>query len=43
MMWNMARKMKKVSSEKGTLQDLKYDKNTEKREKLEMHNVGPGI
>jgi hypothetical protein len=41
--WNMARKLKIKESEKHQLHDLKNDKITEKREKLEMHTLGPGI
>ena len=40
---NMARKLKIMENVKLQLDDLKNDKNTEKREKLEMHTVGPGI
>ena len=39
--WNMARKLKIMENEKHPLDDLKNDKITEKREKLEMHTVGP--
>jgi hypothetical protein len=41
--WNMARKLKIMENEKHPLDDLKNDKITEKREKWEMHTVGPGI
>ena len=41
--WNMARKLKIMENEKNTLEDLKNDEITEKREKLEIHIVGPGI
>ena len=41
--WNMARKLKIMENEKHPLDDLKIDKITEKREKREMHTVGPGI
>ena len=40
---NMARKLKIMENEKNPLDDLKNDKITEKREKGEMHTVGPGI
>ena len=40
---NMARKLKIMEKEKHPLNDLKNDDITEKREKLEMHTVGPGI
>ena len=40
--WNMARKLKIMENENHTL-DLKNDEITEKREKREMHTVGPGI
>ena len=39
----MARKLKIMENEKKPLEDLKYDETTEKREKWEMHTVGPGI
>ena len=42
-MWNMARKLKIIENEIHPLDDLKNDKIPEKREKLEMHTVGPGI
>ena len=41
--WNMVRKLKIMENEKLPLDDLKNDEITEKREKLEMHTVGPGI
>ena len=41
--WNMARKLKIMENEKQALDDLKNDEITEKREKREMHTVGPGI
>ena len=41
--WNMARKMKIMENEKHPLDDMKNDEITEKREKWEMHTVGPGI
>ena len=41
--WNMARKLKIMENEKHPLDELKNDKITEKREKWEMHSVGPGI
>ena len=40
--WNMARKLKIMENE-GNPFDLKNDEITEKREKREMHTVGPGI
>ena len=39
----MARKLKIMENEKHPLDELKNHKITEKREKLEMHTVGPGI
>ena len=39
----MARKLKITENEKHPLEDLKNDEINEKREKLEMHTVGPGI
>ena len=39
----MARKLKIMESEKHPLDDLKNDEITEKREKCEMHTVGPRI
>ncbi|SFW06479.1 Uncharacterised protein [Chlamydia abortus] len=39
----MARKLKIMENEIHPLDDLKNDKIPEKREKLEMHTVGPGI
>ena len=41
--WNMARKLKIMENEKHPRDDLKNDEITEKREKREMHTVGPGI
>ena len=41
--WNMARKLKIMENEKHQLDELKNDEITEKREKWEMHTVGPGI
>ena len=41
--WNMARKMKIMENEKHPLDDLKNDEITEKRQKLEIHTLGPGI
>ena len=41
--WSMARKLKIMENEKHPLDDLKNDEITEKREKREMHTVGPGI
>jgi hypothetical protein len=41
--WDMARKLKFMENEKHPLDDLKNNEITEKREKLEMHTVGPGI
>ena len=41
--WNMARKLKIMENEKQPLDHLKNDEITEKREKWEMHTVGPGI
>ena len=38
----MARKLKIMENEKHPLDDLKNDKITGKREKLEMHTVGHG-
>ena len=40
---NMVRKLKIIENEKHPLDDLKNAEITEKREKLEMHTVGPGI
>ena len=40
--WNMARKLKIMENEEHPLY-LKNDDITEKREKREMHTVGPGI
>ena len=40
--WNMARKLKIMENEKHSLDNLKNDEITEKREKREMHTVGPG-
>jgi hypothetical protein len=39
----MARKLKIMEKEKRPLNDMKKDKITEKREKCEMHTVGPRI
>ena len=39
----MGKKLKITENEKNTHEDLKNDEITEKREKLEMHTVGPGI
>ena len=39
----MARKLKIMENEKNPLNHLKNDKITAKREKREMHTVGPGI
>ena len=39
----MARKLKIMENEKHPLDDLKNDEITEKREKLEIYTVGPGI
>ena len=40
----MARKLKIMENEKQPLDDMKNDDEiTEKREKREMHTVGPGI
>ena len=41
--WNKARKLKITENEKNSHDDLKNDEITEKREKLEIHIVGPGI
>ena len=41
--WKMARKLKILENEKHPLVDLKNDGITEKREKWEMHTVGPVI
>ena len=41
--WKMARKLKIMENEKHPLDHLKKDEITEKREKSEMHTVGPGI
>ena len=41
--WNMARKLKTMENEKHPLDHLKNDGITEKREKWEMHTIGPGI
>ena len=41
--WNMARKLKIMENEKHPLDALKNDEITEKREKWEIHTVGPGI
>ena len=39
----MARKLKIIENEKYPRDDLKNDEITEKREKCEMHTLGPGI
>ena len=39
----MARELKIMENEKHPLDELKNDKISEKREKLEMHTVGTGI
>ena len=39
----MASKLKIMENEKYSLDDLKNDKITKKREKCEMHTEGPGI
>mgnify|MGYP006922548066 CR=1 FL=1 len=39
----MARKLKIMENEKLPLDDTKNDEITEKREKLEIHTLGPGI
>ena len=39
----MARKLKIMENEKQPLDHLKNDEITEKREKREIHTVGPGI
>ena len=39
----MSRKLKIMENEKHPRDDLKNDEITEKRDKLEMHTVGPGI
>ena len=41
--WNMATKFKIMENDKYPLDDLKNDEITEKREKLEIHTIGPGI
>ena len=41
--WNMARTLKIMENEKHSLEDLKNDEITKKREKCEMHTEGPGI
>ena len=41
--WNMARKLKIMENEKLPLDNLKNDEITEKREKREIHTIGPGI
>ena len=41
--WNMARKLKIMENEKHPHDDLKNDEITEKREKSQIHTVGPGI
>ena len=40
---NMSRKLKIMENEKHSLDDLKNDEITKKREKCEMHTEGPGI
>ena len=40
---NMARKLKIMENVKHQLDDLKNEEITEKREKWDMHTVGPGI
>ena len=39
----MARKLKNMEFEKHPLEDFKNDEITKKREKREMHTLGPGI
>ena len=39
--WNMARKRKITEREKQPLYDVNNDEITKKREKLEIHTVGP--
>ena len=39
----MARKLKIMVNDKHPLDDLKNDEIPEKREKLKMHTVGPGM
>ena len=41
--WNMAIKLKIMENEKHPLEDLKNEEITEKREKREMHTIGPAI
>ena len=41
--WNMVRKLKIMENEIHQLYDLKNEELTEKREKCEVHTVGPGI
>ena len=41
--WKMARKLKIMEHEKHPRDDLKNEEITEKREKREMHTVGPEI
>ena len=41
--WNMERKLKIMENEKHPLDDLNNDEITKKRDKCEMHTVGPGI
>ena len=41
--WNMARKLKIMENKKHPLDNLKNDEITEKREKLGINIVGPGI
>ena len=40
---NMARRLRIMENKKHQLDDLKNDEITEKREKREIHSVGPGI
>ena len=39
--WNMTRNLNIMEMEKHTLDDLKNDENTKRREKCEMHTEGP--
>ena len=41
--WNKDRNQKNVENEKQTLFDLDMARNTQKRGKLEMNIVGPGL
>ena len=43
MTWNMAIKLKIMENDKNPLEDLKNEEITEKREKREMHTIGPAI